>query len=87
MSRKTREDARRPLSDASLLQVAEAVREIGGRETTVYQWLRDNNLIRTVPGLGKRVSWRQVLALVEVGQGPSEPVPTRPAGRLPRTPL
>lgn len=79
-----RAEARRPLSEASLLTVAEAVRELGGRECETRRWLSDQGLVRDVPGLGRRVSWRQVLALVEVGQGPGAVTAPSRVNKLPR---
>lgn len=81
----TRRDRR--LTEASLLTVDEAVRELGGREADTRAWLRDRGLVREVAGLGRRVSWRQVLTLIEQDQGPTAPAPARPPGRLPRADL
>jgi hypothetical protein len=40
--RPRRSDLRRPLSPASLLTLAEAVRELGGREAEARAWLREH---------------------------------------------
>lgn len=84
----TRADIRRPLSEASILSVQEAVIEIGGRDSEVRAWLAQHDLVKDGPGGRRVVSWRQVLALVETGQGPgaNEQQPKKP-GRLPRTRL
>jgi len=69
-----------------LLTVPDAVRAIGGRATVVRQWLEDQGLVKDVPGLGKRVSWREVLERVEAGGSPVE-TPARASGKLPRVRL
>lgn len=75
----------RPQLPYPLLTVAAAVRAIGGRSSVVRAWLTEQGLVRDVPGLGRRVSWREVLDRVESGGGPREDRPVR--GRLPRVRL
>jgi hypothetical protein len=81
-----RADLRRPLSDASLLTVAEAIREIGGRESEVRAWLHEAGLVRTHPRLGKRVLWGDVLRALAPSEDAPAPEPA-PVQRLPRVAL
>lgn len=83
---KTRSEARRALSPASVLSVAEAVRELGGRQATVKAWLRRQGLVSVAPGLGERVIWGDVLDRIRDGEGPQEE-PPRPAATLRRAGL
>jgi hypothetical protein len=77
----TRAELRRALTEASLLTIAEAVVEIGGRETDVRKWLRERGLIRSTE-IGERVVWGDVLAVWR-GELVEPPRPKRP-GKLPR---
>lgn len=69
-----------------LLSVSAAVRALGGRSSVVRAWLVEQKLVRDVPGLGKRVSWREVLERVEAEANAPVPEPRRP-GTLPRVKL
>ncbi len=81
-----RADLRRPLSDASLLTIAEAIREIGGRESEVRAWLEGSGLVRHHPALGKRVRWGDVVDAWRLAGEQEAPKP-RAAPHLPRAGL
>lgn len=69
------------LGDGAVLTVAEACRQLGGRGGKVRRWLVANGLVRDVPGLGRRVSWREVLAAIE-GRAAAPPAAEAPERRV-----
>jgi hypothetical protein len=71
------------ITPATLLTPTDAVREIGGRRTSVQAWLEAQGLIHDVPGLGKRVIWGEVLEAIRT---PAEHKPGPPS-RLSRAGL
>lgn len=85
----TRAKVRRPLSPASVLSVAEAVVELGGRAVDARAWLDARGLVKAGPGGRRVVVWGRVLDALEEDEQRPAPVAVvpQPAGRLPRKKL
>src|SRR5262249_47549302 len=81
-----RSEARLKLGAAAVFSEAEAIRLLPCRDSTARGWLREHGIGQEHPQLGRIVLWGSVLALLEHGEGPSDPAPSPPArtSTLPR---
>lgn len=55
-----RRQNRRPISDANVLSVDEAIAELGMRDSEARRWLREQGLIHLLPGGARRVLAREL---------------------------
>jgi hypothetical protein len=79
-------DERLALGEAALLSPSQAARMIGGNEAETMEWLRSRGLVRTIPGLGRKVViWGEVLEAIR--QPEAAPEPQRGRGSLRRARL
>ena len=69
------------LGGAAVLSPSRAAELLPVRESEALRWLRDHDLVRTVPGLGEVVVWGDVVAAIQTPAAPAEPR----RGRLPRS--
>ena len=72
------------LGAAAVLSPAKAAELLPFRESDALRWMRENGLVRQIPGLGEAVIWGEVVAAI---QGPPSPPPPSRRGRLPRSSL
>jgi hypothetical protein len=84
-----RDVARRQLGAAAIFSEAEAVRLLPVRDSTAREWLREHELVKNHPKLGRIVLWQHVLDAIDRGEGPVDPaeVPPRGPSKLPRAGL
>ncbi len=68
------------LTAATVLSVTDAARALPFRAVVARAWLRDRDLVRDVPGLGRVVVWGDVLEALRLAT--EAPPPPPPAPRL-----
>lgn len=76
------------VSAADVLTPTEAAERLGGRRSVAVEWLEDRELVRDVPGLGRRVVWGDVLDEIRLAgdRPPEQPAPRARLARAGITP-